>query len=97
MATRIRSAARVRSVRRNYRESIQVQEFNEMERLREKALFHSAAPVNPYIHARRKYYATLPVAGFLNWWKISNHYVELSRHTTGTTMTALVMSRMRAQ
>jgi hypothetical protein len=84
-----------RSKAKSHRESLQVRDFNEMERLREKELFHSAAPINPRIQARRQYYATLPVMGFCLWWKISNHYVEISRYTTGRTMTAVVMSRMQ--
>lgn len=35
--------------------------------------------------------ADVPIKGFPDWWKISGHYAEMSRHTRGRTYTRAVM------
>lgn len=96
MAKRNRTAAQLREDRRARKQSPIVESYNDLENRRERERFHSAAPINPRIKARQRFYSTLPIIGFLYWFKISNHYVELSRHTDGKypTMTAIVCARM---
>jgi len=72
--------------------SCYVAAFNDYENRREREFSHGATLFNPLIQEKRKYFATMKLLGFLFWWKISNHYVELSYYTEiGTTMTAVVM------
>jgi hypothetical protein len=98
MGNRNRSAKARREAKKQSYISNYVDWFNKQEAEREYQAAHASAAMPHPLYAqieKRRFYATLPIVGFLNWFKISNHYVELSRHTEmGMSQTARIMNRM---
>jgi hypothetical protein len=98
MGNRNRSAKARREAKKPAFVSPMVEWFNrqENERLYQMAHASAAMPHPLYAQAeKRKFYATLPIAGYLNWFMISAIPVQMSQHTElGRSQTAYVMSRM---
>jgi hypothetical protein len=93
------SAARRREIKARkfsaYSAALETQNWNELERERELQAIEqrAAAALGLALLLARSLRATWPIAGVLDWWLISGHPVELSRHTCrgrGRTMTAVV-------
>jgi hypothetical protein len=83
--------------------SYSVEEFNRREREAERAALLARvgaisgmiSGINDFKAEYRILSGLVAVAGYLNWYVISGHYVELSRHTEiGKSMTRVVMDRI---
>lgn len=98
MGNRNRNAKARRDAKKPAFVSPMVEWFNrqENERMYQMAHASSAMPHPLYSQPeKRQFYATLPIAGYLNWFMISAIPVQMSRYTElGRSQTAYVMSRM---
>jgi hypothetical protein len=99
MGNRNRSAkARRESKKQHKHVSLIVDWFNQQENERHYQAAHSSVAIAHPLYAQagyRKFYATLPIAGYLNWFMISAIPVQMSQYTEmGRSQTAYVMSRM---
>jgi hypothetical protein len=98
MGNRNRSAKARREAKKPAFVSFMVEWFNRQENERMYQAAHASAAMPHPLYAqpeKRKFYATLPIAGYLNWFMISAIPVQMSRHTEiGRSQTAYVMSRM---
>jgi hypothetical protein len=98
MGNRNRSAKARRETKKPAFVSPMVEWFNRQENERLYQMAHASAAMPHPLYAqpeKRKFYATLPIAGYLNWFMISAIPVQMSRHTElGRSQTAYVMSRM---
>jgi hypothetical protein len=98
MGNRNRSAKARREAKQPTLVSSMVEWFNRQENERLYQMAHASAAMPHPLYAqpeKRKFYATLPIAGYLNWFMISAIPVQMSRYTEmGRSQTAYVMSRM---
>ena len=98
MGNRNRSARARREAKKPAFVSPMVEWFNRQENARLYQVAHASAAMPHPLYAQpshRKFYATLPIAGYLNWFMISAIPMQMSRHTElGKSQTAYVMSRM---
>jgi hypothetical protein len=99
MGNRNRSAkARRESKKQHQHVSLIVDWFNQQENERLYQASHASAAMPHPLYAqpeKRKFYATLPIAGYLNWFMISAIPVQMSQYTEmGMSQTGRIMSRM---
>jgi hypothetical protein len=98
MGNRNRSAKARRQAKQQTLVSSMVEWFNRQENERHYQAAHSSVAMAHPLYAqveKRKFYATLPIAGYLNWFMISAIPVQMSQYTEmGRSQTAYVMSRM---